>query len=390
MKWLIALALVGCKQKEGPPNPLAQRDAAVVAGDASVASVDAEAGKATPLPKKVVVGDHWGCALLADATLRCWGANGDGQLGDGTTTDAPTPVTPALHGVKDIVAGAAHACALLDDSSVTCWGRIAYGKQADMRKPSAPPGVTRASRIFAVGGAGCATLATGPLVCWGDVDVKGHLRRGDPPEHRMPTPARGLDRVTALVATGALHEDGHVSSLSTGATALTGVTEIAAAGDDVCGLREDGSVACAGPQLHCAAKPRSARRPKQQPLDLLKLPPAKHLAFDAGLCVISRAGKLECVTEACKPEPASLANVAEVSSTCARLDDGSARCWTATNRAPKPIKGVRGAKAIAASATHACALLASSVVCWGSNTHGALGRGKAEDAVIPQASAIAL
>ena len=33
------------------------------------------------------------CARLADATLRCWGSNYFGQLGDGTTTDPSTPVT---------------------------------------------------------------------------------------------------------------------------------------------------------------------------------------------------------------------------------------------------------------------------------------------------------
>ncbi|MDE0882422.1 MAG: RCC1 domain-containing protein, partial [Myxococcota bacterium] len=32
------------------------------------------------------------CALLDSGAVRCWGWNGYGQLGDGSTTDRHTPV----------------------------------------------------------------------------------------------------------------------------------------------------------------------------------------------------------------------------------------------------------------------------------------------------------
>ena len=36
------------------------------------------------------------CALLADRTVRCWGLDSSGQLGDFTTTNRTTPVLVAL------------------------------------------------------------------------------------------------------------------------------------------------------------------------------------------------------------------------------------------------------------------------------------------------------
>jgi alpha-tubulin suppressor-like RCC1 family protein len=40
----------------------------------------------------LAVGGAHTCALLADDSLRCWGCNGSGALGDGTSTNRSTPV----------------------------------------------------------------------------------------------------------------------------------------------------------------------------------------------------------------------------------------------------------------------------------------------------------
>src|SRR5512140_2750053 len=40
-------------------------------------------------------GDFHTCARMVDGTVRCWGRNDHGQLGDGTTTDRPSPVSPS-------------------------------------------------------------------------------------------------------------------------------------------------------------------------------------------------------------------------------------------------------------------------------------------------------
>jgi hypothetical protein len=470
------VTLGACKPKEVPFKPPPKDDAG---GPASAAALPPDAPAARPVTTatKVVVGDHASCALMTDATLRCWGRNDHGQLGNGTLTDAATPVMPNLHGVKDVVMGSAHVCALLDDESVTCWGRINYGDKEDLLKPTAVPGLSRAKRMFAVGSASCATIYDASLVCWGDIDVKGHLRlAGGARETRVPTPSNGLDHVAALTANGALKEDGTVwfwgGDGQPARTEMTDVIEIASAGDEVCGLRRDGSVACAGPATRCAAaapkpapakapptkktrkkpaaKPRKKPAPKLArsatlqeatgkatgttsggtlPIEVLRLPPAKHLAFlprqqppaaesaarprpasqggtqdplgkrpegfDVGLCVVTRTGKLQCLqtADACKldtPWP-GLARVDYVTGNCARTANGSAYCWSVDSRSRvvREVPGVAGTLAIAASSSHACALLGDrSVACWGSNASGALGRGDADTTAHPEASPV--
>lgn len=52
---------------------------------------------ALPAPaRSIALGGDSSCALLTDGSVRCWGRNDHGQLGDGTTDDATTPVRVAL------------------------------------------------------------------------------------------------------------------------------------------------------------------------------------------------------------------------------------------------------------------------------------------------------
>ncbi len=69
------------------------------------------------------------CAWLQDGTVRCWGSNDYGELGDGTFDDRATPVTvQGLTGVKLVIAGPHHNCALLTTGGVSCWGSSYFGQ----------------------------------------------------------------------------------------------------------------------------------------------------------------------------------------------------------------------------------------------------------------------
>ncbi len=80
----------------------------------------------------VAGGSGHSLARLADGTLRAWGANGSGQLGDGTITNRTTPVAVGvLTNVEQIAGGAGHSLARRSDGTAWSWGANGSGQLGD-------------------------------------------------------------------------------------------------------------------------------------------------------------------------------------------------------------------------------------------------------------------
>ncbi len=162
----------------------------------SVPPVDLDPGLGSGRAVAISAGGNHTCALLDDATVRCWGSGASGRLGYGATLDIGDDETPGSVSPVDldpgpgfgravaISAGAAHTCALLDDATVRCWGfggngELGMGNQNTIGNDpgetpgSFPPvdldpgpGPGRAVAISA-GDHTCAILDNGSVRCWG-------------------------------------------------------------------------------------------------------------------------------------------------------------------------------------------------------------------------------
>ncbi|MDD4386385.1 MAG: hypothetical protein PHD15_01300 [Clostridia bacterium] len=93
-------------------------------------NVSLDDGRVVPI--KLACGANHSFALLNDGTVKAWGYNWLGQLGDGTTNDSLVPKTvPELTNVKEIAAGGDHSLAVLNDGTVKAWGENWSGQLGD-------------------------------------------------------------------------------------------------------------------------------------------------------------------------------------------------------------------------------------------------------------------
>jgi alpha-tubulin suppressor-like RCC1 family protein len=217
----------------------------------------------------VTTGSGYSCALTSGGGVVCWGLNHFGQLGDGTTTDhlTPMPVTGLSSGVTAIAAGNHHTCAVTSAGAVLCWGSNGHGNLGDgtttMRlTPVAVSGLPSPAIAIAVSGSyTCALSTVGGVVCWGD-NRFGQLGDGTSTERHTPVAVVGLSSgITALTAGGAntcvvtgmgaalCWGDGRKTPTAVNGLS-SGVTAVAAGLQFTCALTTGGAAQCWGANIY--------------------------------------------------------------------------------------------------------------------------------------------
>ena len=210
------------------------------------------------------------CAITTAGEAKCWGKNLYGRVGDGSNTRIiPSPVTVAglAAGVLAISPGDEHTCAITEGGSVKCWGNNGFGQIGDdttrnKNSPTDVTGLANGIRAIAAGSStSCAVTESNSVSCWGWIGLQDY--------YLSPHPVDGLERDIAAISVGADHIcgltlDGVVKclgenehgQLGNGATSavysaqdvsgLSSVRSIAASFYYTCALLGTGEVFCWG------------------------------------------------------------------------------------------------------------------------------------------------
>jgi alpha-tubulin suppressor-like RCC1 family protein len=143
-----------------------------------------------------------------DGTVKTFGENDTGQLGDGGNTDQSTPVAPGLANCIEVSAGGdqleAHSMALKSDGTVWVWGSNVFGALGDgtQNSTSTPNQVANLLDVKAISAGGWHSVALkndGTVWTWGK-NEDGQLGDGSIDNKFSPLQVSGLSGVTSIKA----------------------------------------------------------------------------------------------------------------------------------------------------------------------------------------------
>gem|GEM_PF-2536539 len=341
----------------------------------------ADACSKIPVPVGIsatsMAGDGEGyCAILTSGMVDCWGSNGSGDLGIGTSGGPDTctfnepcstrPVPIGISATSLVADGAAGYCAILTSGMVDCWGDNSFGELGDGAGSgpdhcadsscSTTPVSTgiHATSLAAVNDGYCAILTSGMVDCWGDNSF-GELGIGttNGPDTCSGYSGNGLPCSTTPVSTGI-----HATSLAGGAA-------------NYCAVLTSGAVDCWGDNSRGEVGDGSSSGPD------------------------SCAYSTPCSTAPSSTGISGTSVASNGNSSCAILISGAVDCWggnfdgelgDGTSGGPDTCGGLPcsttptstgiSATSLAVGYTGYCAILTSGGVdCWGDNAEGELGDG---------------
>lgn len=269
------------------------------------------------------------CAIDTQNSLRCWGSNDHGQLGDGTTYDSTIPSIGISfpEGISSFALGKSHTCVLLKNGVVKCWGGNDSGQlgnelKEDILLPS--NALELASNVKAISISGtysCALLTSEELYCWG---------------YTLDIPSE------------------KVIFINVGPDSSS------------CVILFSGKVKCWGSNSY-GQLGNGTRNNSKNPIEVIGLPRdvISIVSGDYHKCALTKSGAVKC---------------------WGKNDDGQLGDDSNNTRFhPVEVTGLSsGVLAIYAGGDHTCAMLKSGLIkCWGSNNFGELGNGNKQSSNIP-------
>ncbi|MCX5859780.1 MAG: hypothetical protein NT056_07800 [Proteobacteria bacterium] len=313
------------------------------------------------------------CAVTSDGGVKCWGSNGVGQIGNGSSSGPSTcndgsktiacsktalDVSTLSSGIAKVVGGGNHNCALTTGTSggVKCWGYNKYGQlgNSSTTNSSTPVNVTGLSSGVMNVAAGdshtCALLTSGSVDCWGD-DTYGQL-------------GNGVTNTT-------------YNSYQT-VSGLTGVTAISAGWQHTCVIVSGGAVKCWGANTY-GQLGNGTVTDSSTPVSV------SGITSGATFIAASNDGSFTCavVSGGVKCWGDNYYNQLGVSSSFTTQYCGSDA--DPCSLTPVSVFGLTsGVTAVSAGGMHACALTSTGgVKCWGGGIDGSLGNGLTGDIDTP-------
>jgi alpha-tubulin suppressor-like RCC1 family protein len=392
---------------------------------------------------KLSAGTLHTCALMSGGTVKCWGANGSGQLGDGTAVQRTTPVeVSGLTGVTALALGAYHTCALISTGGVKCWGynyngQLGDGTNAQSSTPVQVAGLTSGVKALVAGGYHtCALTNAGGVKCWG-WNQDGQLGDGTYTDRSTPVDMLGLTSGVTSISAGIMHTcaltptpqcwgansfgqlgDGTTTkhSLPVDVVGLGVSLATLEAGDNhTCALTRTGGVKCWGYNSYGQIGD-GTQSWRNTPVDVSGLGSGVTALAAGGMhtCTLTAAGGVKCwgdnyegqIGDGALSQRSHPVDVIGITDGITKLEAGGwhtcailsgVKCWgdnsagqlgTGANTQPSTpvdVVGLPGSVTdLAAGDGHTCATTsAGGVKCWGLNEYGQLGNGDTSTSNVP-------